>query len=194
MINLNEKFGIHEDKGVVAIEFGILAPLLILTVFGLIEIGNYVFCNMKMNRVAQNIDNIVARGNVTRPQLDALLAAAIPTAYPFDFSDYGCVLVSSISQTNANTKTTPTVEWTDSYPSGSTGCSASRINPASLPGGLVLSQNQTIITAEVFYNYQPMIPGYKFNGSGLLSTADMTVYAFAIGIPRQGTMTTLPSS
>ncbi len=183
-----------EDKGVAAIEFAILAPVLILTVFGLIEISNYVFCFNKMNRTAQGVSNIVTRGDLTKPQMDSLLVSAAQISQPFNFASYGCVLVSSISQPNANTALPATLNWTDSYPSGSGNCGASKVNLGSLPGGLVLSTNQTIITTEVFYKYQSIIPGYTFGGSALIPNNRLDIYALAVAVPRQGNMTTLPPS
>jgi Flp pilus assembly protein TadG len=182
------------DKGTAAIEFALLAPVLILTAFGLIEIANYVFSHTKMNRVSQGVSNIITRGNLTKPQLDALLVAAKQISLPFDFDTFGCVLVSSINQSNSNTSLPPSVMWTDSYPSGSGNCGASRIttNLGNLPGGLVLNQNQTIITTEVFYKYQPLIPGYSYGTTPLIPNSLLDIYAYAIAVPRQGDMTTLP--
>lgn len=181
-----------EDKGVAAIEFAILAPLLVLTVFGLIEVSNYVFCVNKMNRTAQGVGNIVSRGDVSKPQMDAMLISAAEISQPFDFNKHGCVIVSSISQPNNNATLPAKLNWTDSYPSA--GCGTSRINVASLPGGLSLGTNDTIITTEVFFNYQPFFPSYKYNNSPLIAAAKLLIYAYSVTVPRQGSMSTLPPS
>lgn len=171
------------DKGVAAIEFAIILPVLLLTFIGLFDVGEFIYCNNKMNRTAQDISNIVTRGDLTKPQLDALLKAASLTSQPFDFTaGSGNVIVTSVSNPSG---TSTQVMWRDSYPGGT---SASRINPMSLPGGITLSAGNTVIFTEVFYTYAPLIPGY------ILQPSNTAVYAIAAAVPRKGNMTTLPSS
>ena len=172
-----------EDRGMAAVEFAIILPVLLLTLIGLFDIANFAYCHNKMNRTAQEINNIVTRGNVTKPQLDGLLRAAALIAQPFNFTTSGNVIVTSVAVVNANQGAQ--IMWRDSYPGGVGG---SLINPASLPGGLVLNTNQTAIFTEVFFTYTPLITSY------ILSSSQTKIYALAAGMPRQGQMTTLPSS
>jgi len=162
------------DRGVAAIEFALILPVLALTVFGLFEITNLVFCHNKMNRTAQNISNIVTRGDVTKPQLDAMLKAAVLIAQPFNFTQSGNVIVTSVSKPSAILP--PQVMWRDSYPGGT---GASKINAGSLPGGLVLNTSQTVIFTEVFFTYSPILPGY------VIQTSETSIYALAAAVPRK---------
>lgn len=172
-----------EDHGVAAIEFAILLPVMLLTLVGVFDITDLVYCNNKMNRTAQQISNIVTRGNLTKPQLDSILSQVSPRiAQPFNFVQFGNVIVTAVSKQDANQPAQ--IMWQDSYPGGAGG---SKINPASLPGGLVLNTKQTVIFTEVFFAYQPLIPDYVLS-------ATTNIYALAASVPRQGTMTTLPSS
>lgn len=172
-----------EDKGVAALEFALMLPAVLITLIGLFDVTNLIFCNNKMNRTAQVINNIVTRGDLTKPQLDAMLQASVPIAYPFNFTRSGNVIVTSVVKTAANQP--PQIMWRDSYPGGT---GESRISPGSLPGGLSLNLNQTVIFTEVFFTYTPLIAGY------ILQPSQTQIYAVAAAVPRKGTMATLPSS
>lgn len=179
----------QEDRGTAAIEFALLLPAMLIMFIGLYDISNFIFCHNKMNRTAQDISNIVTRGDVTKPQLDSMLQAATLVAQPFVFSSANGanVIVTSISQPNSPASNKPPqVMWRDSFPGGTGG---SRIVPGSLPGGLVLSLNETVIFTEVFYTFQPVFPTWN-----LIPSASTSIYALAAALPRQGTMTTLPPS
>lgn len=171
-----------DDRGGVAIEFGILFPSLLIILIGMFDVSNLIYCYNKMNQTAQDISNIVTRGNLTKPQLDGLLQVSKLTAQPFKFSLYGNIIVTSVSKQNAAQP--PQVMWRDSYPGTTTG---SLINPTNLPGGLVLSTGQTVIFTEVFFSYTPTVPG-------LVLPSTQLVYSFAAAMPRLGQMTTLPAS
>lgn len=173
------------DRGVIAIEFAIILPVLLLTLIGLFDVSNLVFCNNKMNRTAQDISNIVSRGNVTKPQLDSMLQTAVLIAQPFDFTTQNGanVIVTSISKPSASLPAQ--INWRDSYPGGT---GQSRISAGGLPGGLVLNPGQTAIFTEVFFTYSPLIPGY------VVQSNETSIYALAAAVPRQGQMTTLPPS
>ncbi|MBS0272582.1 MAG: pilus assembly protein [Proteobacteria bacterium] len=173
----------NQDNGVAAIEFALVLPVMLLTLIGVFDVNNLIYCNNKINRTAQQISNIVTRGNLTQPQLDSILSQVPPRiAQPFDFVQFGNVIVTAVSKPSASLPAQ--VVWQDSYPGGVGG---SKINPASLPGGLVLNTKQTVIFTEVFFAYQPLIANYVIS-------ANTNLYAVAASVPRQGTMATLPSS
>ena len=173
------------DKGVAAIEFAIILPIMMLTLIGLFDISEFVFCNNKMNRTAQDISNIVTRGPVTKPQLDAMLRASVLVAQPFDFAQSGNVIVTCVSVPTTPANAPAQVSWRDSYPGGTGG---SKISATALPGGLVLNPGQSAIFTEVFFTYTPLVPGY------VLNSTQTSVYALAAAVPRQGNMSTLPVS
>ncbi|HUX78774.1 MAG TPA: TadE/TadG family type IV pilus assembly protein [Alphaproteobacteria bacterium] len=181
---IKEKIG-KIDKGVAAIEFAIILPFMLLTLIGLFDISEFIFANNKMNRTAQNISSIVTRGPVTKPQLDAMLQAAVLVAQPFNFTQSGNVIVTCVGVPTTPANAPPQVMWRDSYPGGTGG---SKISASGLPGGLVLSVGQSAIFTEVFFTYTPLVPGY------VLSSSQTEIYALAAAVPRQGNMMTLPAS
>jgi len=181
---IKEKIG-RIDKGVAALEFTILLPFMLITLIGLFDVSELIFCNNKMNRTAQEISNIVTRGPVTEAQLDSMLQASVLIAQPFNFTQNGNVIVTAVGvpDTQAGAKTQ--VLWRDSYPGGTGG---SQISASSIPSGITLSAGQAVIFTEVFYTFTPLLPGY------VLSTTPQSIYAAAAAVPRQGDMTTLVPS
>jgi Flp pilus assembly protein TadG len=168
-----------EDKGMAAVEFALILPVLLVMLAGIYDVSNMILCENKVNQTAQDLNNVITRGNLTKAQLDAILKVATLIMQPFDFNANGKVIVSSYSQVNANPP--PTLKWTDFYGGGA---GTTQITPGSLPGGIVLNKGQTIIFTEVFYTYTGVFTNYAFTSKSL--------YQLAAGVPRQGTMTTLP--
>src|SRR5688500_18694005 len=90
-----------DDKGTVIIEFSLLLPVLLIMLIGLADVATLVCCSNKMNRIAHDISNVVTRGELTKPQLDALLKSSIFMAQPFKFTTSGNVIVTSVSKPDA---------------------------------------------------------------------------------------------
>ena len=168
-----------------ALEFAIILPFMLITLIGLFDVSELIFCNNKMNRTAQDINNIVTRGPLTQAQLNSMLQASVLIAQPFDFTQNGNVVVTAVGvpDTPAGAKTQ--VLWQSSYPGGAGG---SQVSAASVPSGITLSAGQAVIFTEVFYTFTPLLPGY------ILPTTPQSIYAVAVAIPRQGDMTVLSPS
>ncbi len=174
----------REDKGAVLVEFTLLLPIILLLFVGIYDVSNLISCSNKLNQTAQELSNVITRGKLTKPQLDAILRAAPLLMQPFDFSTNGKVIVTCVTQAStSSTPPPPTSPWQDSYGSGA---GTTQINLSNLPGGLVLTSGQTVIFTEAFYTYTGDFTTYSFTSGKL--------YQIAAGMPRQGTMTTLPQS
>jgi len=170
-----KKFFKKEDRGIAAVEFALILPVLVLTLVGLFEVTWFMYCNNKMNRTAQEINNVIARGTLTLPQLQSILQASALIAQPFNFSANGNVIVTALSQS----ATPPNaILWRQSWP-GSTG--GSLISAGSMPAGM--TTGQVVLFTEVFYTYQPVII------SGYFKITNVSVYAVAVSVPRQGQIT-----
>ena len=51
-------------RGISAIEFGFLAPVLVTMLLGVAETGRFIYLNLKINNVVSNVADIVARSEV----------------------------------------------------------------------------------------------------------------------------------
>jgi Flp pilus assembly protein TadG len=166
-----------EDNGVASIEFALILPLMALLLVGMFEISWFMYCHNKMNRTAQDISNVVARGTLTLLQLQSILQASALISQPFNFSTYGNVIVTAVSQSVSPVPNV--VLWRQSWPGGSGG---SLIAGSSMPSGMTVGQ--VVLFTEVFYTYQPVLVSSYF------SITNKNVYALAVSVPRQGQITT----
>ena len=182
MKNLLNKKRILEDKGVAAIEFALLFPVLLIMFVGIFDVSSLVFCRNKMVRTAQDVSNIVTRGDTTKSQLDSMLKAATLIAQPFDFNAFGNIIVTSVAHPDADPKKPAQIMWRDSYPGGT---GQSRITATNLPGGVVVAPNETVIFTEVFFTFNPLF------SASIVGLGQTNIYQIAVAMPRQGTMTTL---
>jgi uncharacterized protein (UPF0333 family) len=165
-----------EDKGIASVEFAILLPVLVLTLVGMFEVTWFMYSHNKMNRTAQQINNIVARDVLTLAQLQSILQASALISQPFNFSAFGNIIVTAVSKSVSPLPNI--VLWRQSWPGGSGG---SLITGSSVPSGI--STGQVVLFTEVFYTYQPVVISSYF------SITNKSVYALAVAIPRQGQIT-----
>jgi len=171
------------DKGIAAIEFALVLPVLMLMLVAVYDLSNLILCNNRANQTAQDLNNIITRGPVTLAQLNDILTAAPLIMQPFNFNANGKVIVTAVTQSaSGNSLPPPTKAWTQSYGGGA---GASKIVLGGLPGGLILNSGQTVIFTEVFYTYTGVFTAYSFTSGN--------VYQIAAGVPRQGNMAIPPA-
>ena len=97
------------QAGNVAVEFALAVPVLLFLMLGSAEMGRFVLLNQKMDRVATTVSDLVSRAEtISESQIADILTAADQVAEPFDLSDLGVVIVSSV--TNAD-GTGPVIAW-----------------------------------------------------------------------------------
>ena len=85
--------------GNVAVEFALAAPVLILMMLASAELARFVILHQKMDRVATTISDLVSRAEtIKESELEDIFTAAGEVAYPFDLTDLGVVIVSSVTR------------------------------------------------------------------------------------------------
>lgn len=147
---------LRDERGMALTELAAAAPVLMLLVLAGTEIARYSLLNQKLDRVASSMGDLVAQADtLTAAQLDQLFAASTPVAWPFDFPVSGRVIVSAIVD-NAGR---PRVNWQRG--GGGAFAAVSRIGAAgtnaTLPAGLIVRSGETIIIAEVFFGFSPVL-------------------------------------
>lgn len=174
----------NDRSGASLIELGFALPVLVTLLLGGIEISRYVLLHQKLDRVSSSIADLVSQSEtVSVAELQNIFDAAQFVAKPFDLPASGTVIVSSISNPigSAGTK----VNWQKSG-AGNIPATSQVGAPgaaATLPAGFTVADGQTIIIAEVFFDYVPWIVG-NF-------TSPSQIYHRALFRPRYGGLTTL---
>jgi len=151
-----------DRRGVSAVEFALLAPLMLVLYLGGVEVTQAVAVNRKTTLVAHTVADLVAQDtNVTNSEMTDILAASATVATPYTTSNLK-VTVSSIT-IDATGKAT--VAWSDTLNGTKRGVGS----VITLPTALAVA-NTSLIWGEVSYSYTPMF-GWVMTGVYTLSDA-----------------------
>lgn len=166
------------------IEVAFAMPILVTLLLGGVEIARYVLLHQKLDRVSSSIADLVSQAeNISVADLQNVFDAAQFVAKPFDLPADGTVIVSSISNPIGAPATR--VNWQQAG-AGSIPANSQIGTPGgsvTLPAGFTVADGQTIIIAEVFYDYVPWILGEI--------TGAKQIYHRALFRPRYGGLTML---
>lgn len=157
----------RDTRGLAAVEFAFIVPLMLTLTFGTIEVSSGVAIDRKVTLVARSLSDLVSQGTqVTQTDLKNFfgLGSAIMTPYPVTSP----ILTQKISAISIDGTKTAKVVW--SY-SGSVNGSTVTVTPgytagtviATIPPGLLVANTQ-LIWSEVSYTYTPIV-GYVINGT-----------------------------
>jgi Flp pilus assembly protein TadG len=177
----------RDRRGALIAEFAASLPVLLILVMSGYECSRYVLLNQKMDRVTTTVADLVAQQeDITTVEMAALFDAIAPIISPFTFGASGKMIVSSI--TLAPDGTTKKVAWQQSYGSLPQASQIGVANGiATLPTGMVIRTNETIIVGEAYYKFEPVFGANAFVQTPLTQT----VYHRAFYRPRFGALTTI---
>ncbi len=143
-------------RGIAAVEFAVIAPLMLTMFFATVEFSNGVAADRKVTLVARTLSDLVSRSTtVTVTDFTNFFAAGTGVMYPYSAS----LLNSTISQLWINPATSQArVQW--SYGAEPRGAGTTVAVPSDLIAkdstGKVVP-NQYLIYSEVNYNYTPAV-------------------------------------
>ncbi len=169
-------------RGITAVEFALVFPILLGIGLGVIEIGRFTLLNMKLEQAANTIADLGTRDqNLSAATLNDLFAAVEHILDPFEMGSAGLVIVSGVVATNGGA---PEVAWqgegAGSLPGSSTVGEIGET--ATIPESIVMVEGETLVIAEVFFQYNSWLLGMIGN---------QTMHRAAFYRPRMGTLQTL---
>ena len=136
-----------DNRGVSAVEFAMIAPVLITFYFGLAELTQAMMVERRTNHAIAAVGDLVTQtSSLTNAELDDIytIAEAIMKPFPADGLQ---MRVTSVSQNGAGVKT---VDWSDGD-----GMTPLLLAPT-MPNGLV-ANNQSVVIAEISYTYESAV-------------------------------------
>jgi Flp pilus assembly protein TadG len=136
----------HGDRrGVSAVEFALIAPVLIVFYFGIAELTQAMMASRRASHVASSIGDLVAQDDtVTNAEMTDIFNIGGIVMSPFPTG----TLKMRVSQITSNASNVTKVTWSDA--SNNTALTVgSTVTP---PTGII-SANQSVIQAEVSYTY-----------------------------------------
>lgn len=179
--------GLRREDGVTVIEFALALPVFLLLFLGAFELSRYVWLQVKLDRVAVSLGDLVAREqSVDSSLINSVFVAASQILQPFTTGSASRVIISSISPTSA-TDLNPKVNWQRSG-SGNLGMT-SKIAPCGkgkITMPFKLGASDVVIVTETFYSFTPV------TGEGIMKPS--TLYHSSFFRPRIGSLSSITDS
>jgi Flp pilus assembly protein TadG len=151
----------RENRGVSAVEFAILLPVMLTLYLGGTEVTQGITIKRKTTMVARAIGDLVAQDtSITNGEMTSILSAAGAVVAPYPSGNLK-VIVSSVS---IDAQKVATVVWSDAW-GGATARTPGET--VALPQGLDDFTNTTLIWSEASYTYTPI--GYFITGTMTLT-------------------------
>jgi Flp pilus assembly protein TadG len=172
---------LRDERGVTAIEFALVLPVVLLILLGCFEVPRYVLIVQKISRTSSGVADLVAQADepLQKNQLTDIFNAGKVMMQPYDIVTNGKIYVSSI-----NNPSGAGVALTWQRNNGGTGPASKITTGASIPGPLAPASNEEVLAAEVYFTYQPVLSTLIYTGS--------TLYRVSYTRPRNKNLMTPP--
>ena len=146
----------RDERGVSAVEFAMLLPLMVTLYLGAVEVSQGVAINRKVTLTSRTVADLVSQASaISLSDMSSLLKASVAVIAPYDASP----LKVTVSQVKIDSNGNATVDWSETYQGTKRGKGSS----VTLPSALKVNDSY-LIWSEVSYNYVPTI-GYVVTGA-----------------------------
>jgi Flp pilus assembly protein TadG len=172
-----------DRRGVAALEFALLAPVMVTAYFGTAELTEGLMAARKISAVASAVGDLTAQGSVTTPgQMSDVFNIGTQVMQPY--ATTASTLKQRVSSVTVDSKNVPRVDWSQA----SSGYAAlAKGSAVALPTGSdgttpFVGVGQSVIMAEAHYTFTSPVAQY------LPATSDLhdTIYL----MPRSGSTVT----
>ncbi|MFK5979590.1 MAG: pilus assembly protein [Rhizobiaceae bacterium] len=177
----------QEVAGVAAIEFAIIAPIMILLFFATIEVSTALSVDRKLARVSSTLGDLITQSQtLTQADLDNIMDAASFVMTPYDHTLGIIVTQISISSGAA------TVDWSRAY---GTGIALAPNTPYTVPAK-IMDDDTYLVSAKVIATHTPLYAKTTLEGGTTLkidksSSADINMEEEIFLRPRIGLKTNI---
>ena len=143
----------RETRGLAAVEFGLIAPLLVTILLGSVETSNAVACDQKVQSMASATSDLVAQAtSVSTSDVNDIFSAVNTVLYPYATSNVTIVVTSIVN--DPNHPGNYIVAWSQAQ-NGTPHAVGATI---AVPTGLVTTGG-SVIYSEVTYAYSSPVSG-----------------------------------
>ncbi|HET7911547.1 MAG TPA: TadE/TadG family type IV pilus assembly protein [Pseudolabrys sp.] len=169
----------RDREGASAVEFALLAPLMIALYFGCVEVTNGVAADRKVTLTAGALANLTSQSQtITLDGMTNILNASAAIIKPYSVGNLAATITCLKIDADGNAK----VKWSATLNGTARADGAS----VTLPSSALAVPNSSLVWSEVSYNYTPVI-GYTITGT--LSLSDQMFMSPRITPPVYGVKT-----
>ncbi|WP_182086081.1 TadE/TadG family type IV pilus assembly protein [Aureimonas sp. ME7] len=143
----------RNDRGVAALEFAIVAPMILILYMGASQLSIGVTLDRKLQNIAATTTDLVSQsqgGTTTKGEISAILKIARAMVEPYDSADVKIRLMS----VSVDAKGKATVDWTPVTAGGAT--APKKGDVYALPAAFSAQRSRSFVIAEVEYTYKPL--------------------------------------
>lgn len=154
-------FGFARDRrGVSAVEFALILPLMLVLFFGGDELGDALSISRKVTHITSSLSDLVTQSKtITNSDMSDIFDAAGAIITPYSSS----ILKMKVSEIAIDANSKATVAWSDA--SNDTALTVGSV--VTLPAALV-QPSTYLVMSEVHYSFKPVV-GYVMTGTYDLS-------------------------
>jgi len=172
------------EKGVAAVEFALIMPVMLLIYLGTLEASTLITMDRKVQSVAGAVGDLVARTDqsISASTLQDYFRAASGIMTPFSSNE----VLQVVTAVTVAADGTTSVAWTRQYLNGSYSATTPHTvgSPYPLPDEMVdISRGRMVIAAEASYSYRPLL--------GIVINQPINLYRSSFYMPRFGANITL---
>lgn len=176
----------RDRRGAMIAEFAASIPMMLILVMSGTEISRFIILQQKLDRATTAVADLISQEeDITTAEVNAVFDAIPSILSPYTFTGKGTFIVTSVVLEGTTLK----VAWQRN--SGGSFAATSKIGTpggsATLPTGLTIRTNETIVISESFYRFEPMFVPSSFTSW----LAAETTYHQAFYRPRFGALTTI---
>src|SRR5262249_34851262 len=124
----------RDQRGVAALEFAIVLPMVMTMLLGVMEIANFILASERTDKMAYTIADLVTQNEtVTTSDLNTILDASSQIMQPFPFSNNGHVIITAVYRAPGDV---PKIAW--QYEGGGT---LHQVNGQPVGGGSIFGSS-----------------------------------------------------
>ena len=165
-----------DPRGVAAVEFALLLPMMSVMFIGAVELSQVITVNRRVDQASSATADLVARAETQISQSDItdIMKAGSYVLLPYSQNPLK-IVVRNIT-TSPSDASNAKQSWSCSFNgTGSTLTCACSSTAYTLPAGLV-GTNDSVVISETTYDYKPLVFDYFMNkGGGASSTGTYTL-------------------
>ncbi len=145
----------RDARGIAAVEFGLIAPILLVMLLGAMELTRAISIDRRFALVTSTVADLITRETELKAaDVNAIYEVAAQIMSPFDVAPLTLTIVPVMRINNAD-RVYPSTGNRPSYPNGA---GPAKCSPYALSNGM-LAANESVIVVEGTYTFTPLFPG-----------------------------------